>query len=304
MHSLLPGGLGSRPGPTALEPDRRMTARAMGALLALGGISVLLWLALPHPEAAREWPILGITLAAFVAAGALMAGAGDRLTSRGFVAIAAITTVAVSFGVYYSAPAGGFAFLYLWIAPFAFAVFTLRQAAAVALLVAVGYAGALAANSVPVNNAIPRWFLCVATVTIVGLLVRRLVDLRRASDQRFVRGFADSSIGMGLLSADWHWFEVNDALCRMLGRPREELLGRSPAEITHPDDLLQSRAIVDRALTSEAERAQTFTKRYLRPDGQTVWTHVDSIFVKRERREGYFFAQIRDVTAERHATEE
>ena len=64
--------------------------------------------------------------------------------------------------------------------------------------------------------------------------------LRRASDERFVRGFADSSIGMGLLSADWRWFEVNDALCRMLGRTREELIGRSPAEITHPDDLARA----------------------------------------------------------------
>jgi hypothetical protein len=36
-------------------------------------------------------------------------------------------------------PSGGFALLYLWIAPFAFAVFSLRQAAAIALVVAVGF---------------------------------------------------------------------------------------------------------------------------------------------------------------------
>jgi diguanylate cyclase (GGDEF)-like protein/PAS domain S-box-containing protein len=276
----------------------------MGVLLALGAMNALLWLALPHPEETREWPILGITLVSFVVAGVLLSGAADRLSPSWFVAIAALATIAVSFGVYYSAPSGGFAFLYLWIAPFAFAVFSLRQAAAIALLVAVGYAAAMAANSVPLENALSRWFLCVSTVTIVGLLVRRLVDLRRASDQRFVRGFADSSIGMGLLNADWRWFEVNDALCEMLGRSREELIGRSPAEITHPEDLAESRAIVDRALSSESERAQTFTKRYVRPDGETVWSHVDSIFVKRERREGYFFAQVRNITAERRATEE
>jgi diguanylate cyclase (GGDEF)-like protein/PAS domain S-box-containing protein len=300
MHSLLSGG----PGPTTiLEPDGRTTARAMGALLALGGVSVLLWLALPHPEDAREWPILAITLGAFLLAGVLLSGVADRVAPHWFVGIAALAVVAISAGVYFGA-GGGFGFLYLWVAPFAFAVFTLRQAFGIVVLVAIGYGTAMAANGVAAEDAVPRWVLSVATVTIVGLLVGRLVDLRRASDQRFVRGFADSSIGMGLLSAEWHWFEVNDALCRMLGRAPEELVGRSPAEITHPDDLAQSRSIVDRALSSESERAQTFTKRYLRPDGTTVWTHVDSIFVKRPGRDGYFFAQVRDVTAERRAQEE
>src|SRR3954468_8489317 len=300
MISVLPGGSG----PTAaLEPDGRTKARAMGALLTLGGITVLLWLALPHPATPRERPSLAITLGAFVLAGALLAGICDRLAPRWFVAIAALVTMAISVGVYFGA-GGGFGFLYLWVAPFAFAVFTPRQAFGIVALVAAGYASAMAASGVPADEAVPRWLLSVATVTVVGLLVGRLVDLRRASDERFVRGFADSSIGMGLLSAEWRWFEVNDALCRMLGRSREELIGRSPADITHPDDLVQSRAIVDRALTSESERAQTFTKRYLCPDGSTVWTRVDSIFVKRPGRESYFFAQIRDVTAERRAQEE
>src|SRR3954452_4811132 len=90
----------------------------------------------------------------------------------------------------------------------------------------------------------------------------------------------------------------------MIGRAPEELLGRSPAEITHPDDLVESRAIVDRALASESERAQTFTKRYLRPEGSTVWTRVVSIFVKRPVRDGSFSDQIRAVPAERRAQEE
>jgi diguanylate cyclase (GGDEF)-like protein/PAS domain S-box-containing protein len=306
MQSMLPAGLATQPVPTtALEPDSRTMARALGALLALGGVSVLLWLALPHPPQAHEGPILGLALGSFALAGALLAGAGDRLPAWAFVALAGLATVAISVAVYFGGtPDGGLPFFYLWVAPYAFAFFAPRWAALIAVLIAAGYGIALTARSIPLNQALSRWFLCVATVTIVGLLVRRLVDLRRASDQRFVRGFADSSIGMGLLSADWRWFEVNDALCRMLGRTREELVGRSPAEITHPDDLAKSREIVDRALGSPTQRAQTFTKRYVRPDGETVWTHVDSIFVKRDRREGYFFAQVRDVTAERRATEE
>src|SRR5262245_12737558 len=122
MQSMLPAGLGTQPvPPTALEPDGRTMARAMGALLALGGICVLLWLALPHPPGAQAWPILGLTIGDLVIAGALLAGAGDRLPTAAFVGLAALAAVAISVGVYYSGqPGGGFPFLYLWVAPYAF----------------------------------------------------------------------------------------------------------------------------------------------------------------------------------------
>src|SRR3954451_17916358 len=170
--------------------------------------------------------------------------------------------MAISGGGYLGAGEGRWV-LYLWVAPFGFAVFTPRQAFGIVALVAAGYASAMAASGVPADEAVPRWLLSVATVTVVGLLVGRLVDLRRASDERFVSGFADSSIGMGLLSAEWRWFEVNSALCRMLARSPQELIGRTPPAISHPDDLLQCRPILDRALTSESERPHSLTKRSL-----------------------------------------
>ena len=93
-----------------------------------------------------------------------------------------------------------------------------------------------------------RWIVVVCGSVALGLFARHLGLLRRASEDRFRRGFADSPVGMAIISADWRWLEVNDALCRMLGRTRDELVGRSPAEVTHPDDIAPSRAVVDRAL--------------------------------------------------------
>jgi hypothetical protein len=109
MQSMLPAGLGGQPVPTtALEPDGRTMARAMGALLALAAISLLLWLALPHPAAAHDWPILGIALAELTVAGVLLAGAGDRLAPWAFAALTGLTTVAISIGVYAAgSPAAG-----------------------------------------------------------------------------------------------------------------------------------------------------------------------------------------------------
>ena len=119
-----------------------------------------------------------------------------------------------------------------------------------------------------------RWLVVIAGTIALGLFARHLGTLRRVSEGRFRRGFADSPVGMAIISADWRWMEVNDALCRMLGRSREELIGRSPAEATHPDDIGRSRAVVDRALDGAGH--QEFVKRYVRPDGEIVWAAVDS----------------------------
>ena len=105
---------------------------------------------------------------------------------------------------------------------------------------------------------------------------------------------------MAIVSADWRWIEVNAALCRFLARSRDELLGHSPAEVTHPDDVATSRAVVERALRHD-RRAQTFVKRYVRPDGEIVWASVDSLRFDRRRGEPFFYCLIRDITAQQRA---
>ena len=146
-----------------------------------------------------------------------------------------------------------------------------------------------------------RWLVVVCGSIALGLFARHLGALRRASEDRFRRGFANSPVGMAIISADWRWLEVNDALCRMLGRRRDQLVGRSPAEATHPDDIAPSRAVVDRALAGTGQ--QELLKRYVRPDGEVVWAMVDSIYVPARRGDGWFYAHVQDITAERAARE-
>ena len=61
---------------------------------------------------------------------------------------------------------------------------------------------------------------------------------RLAGLSLFRDGFDLAPIGMVLTDpADGRYLRVNDAMCRLLGRPREELLTLTFADITHPDDL-------------------------------------------------------------------
>ena len=68
---------------------------------------------------------------------------------------------------------------------------------------------------------------------------------------------------------------VNDSLCTLLGYDRNDLIGRSFSEITHPDDIELSKSVLvdDQGLPKPHLQ---FEKRYLRKDGATVWGLVNS----------------------------
>ena len=284
----------------------RARARAIGWLIGGGAAMVLIWVALPHPDRTDDGPVVALVVATWVLAVALLAGRFDRASMplmTGVMVLAALLISGTLLAI--GDPTSGFALFYVCLAPYAFAAGAQRYAWLLVAVVAVLYAGVLIelagdeADVVQADALAGRWLVVVAGSVALGLFARHLGALRRVSENRFRRGFADSPVGMAIISADWRWLEVNGALCRMLGRTPDELLGRSPAEVTHPDDIGNSRAVVDRALGGAGH--QEFVKRYVRPDGEVVWAAVDSIYVPTRRGEGWLYAHIQDITAERAA---
>jgi len=290
----------------AQSAGRRAQARAIGWLIAGGAAVVLVWIALPHPERVSDAYVVALVIATWMLAAALLAGRLDRAPRAVITGVIAVAALLISAGLLaIDDTASGFALFYVCLVPYAFASGPVRHAMALVVLIAVLYGAVLIAlvageRSEVVADAIAgRWVVIVCGSIALGLFARHLAALRRASEDRFRRGFVDSPIGLAIISADWRWLEVNDALCKTLGRAREELVGRTPAEVTHPDDVAPSRAVVDRARAGAGN--QEFVKRYVRPDGEVVWAAVDSIFVPGRRGEGWFYAHIQDITAQRAA---
>ncbi|UGS37511.1 sensor domain-containing protein [Capillimicrobium parvum] len=115
------------------------------------------------------------------------------------------------------------------------------------------------------------------------------------------RAFTGSLIGMALVDLDGNWLEVNAALCRMVGRPADELLGRPVHEVTHPDDVRESHRTAELVA---AGGSRTFEMRYLYADGSTVWVRVtSSIVCSDDGNPQAVFNQVEDVTAARDAEE-
>jgi diguanylate cyclase (GGDEF)-like protein/PAS domain S-box-containing protein len=290
----------------AQSAGRRARARAIGWLVAGGAAMVLIWVALPHPEQAHDGYLVVLVVATWLVAAVLLAGRLDRAprpVAAGVIAVAALLISGALLAI--GDPASGFALFYVCLAPYAFATGRMRDGLALVVLVAILYGAVLIAlvadepDPVIADAIAGRWIVVLAGSTALGLFARHLGALRRASEDRFRRGFVDSPIGMAIISADWRWLEVNDALCRTLGRTREELVGRTPAEATHPDDIAPSRAVVDRARAGA--KHQDNVQRYVRPDGEIVWAAVESIFVPAKRGEGWFYTHVQDITEQRAA---
>lgn len=91
----------------------------------------------------------------------------------------------------------------------------------------------------------------------------------REREARLAAIFAQADVGLSEVSADGRFLRVNDALCGLLGRSREELLTLGVVDVTEPEDVAPSAAAVAEALTTGGPTA--LDKRYRRPDGTRVW---------------------------------
>jgi diguanylate cyclase (GGDEF)-like protein/PAS domain S-box-containing protein len=79
-----------------------------------------------------------------------------------------------------------------------------------------------------------------------------------------------AAVGMALVSMDGRYLAANDELCRMLGRPPEDLIGRSTIEITHPDDQHLASWTYPEISAGDESLTHRMEKRYVRPDGTVV----------------------------------
>src|SRR5690348_3076692 len=64
----------------------------------------------------------------------------------------------------------------------------------------------------------------------------RLDSVGTESEAPFRTIFENAAVGMTRVSPDGRFLEVNQRLCQIVGYAREELLTRTFAEITHPED--------------------------------------------------------------------
>ena len=125
----------------------------------------------------------------------------------------------------------------------------------------------------------------------------------RASEQRFRSYFELGLIGMAITSPTKGLLEVNDEFCRILGYERGELMTRTWAELTHPDDLAADVSQFDRVLSGEID-GYSMEKRWIRKDSRIVDSVISVKCVRHDDGSiDHFVALVHDISDRKRAEE-
>ena len=117
-----------------------------------------------------------------------------------------------------------------------------------------------------------------------------------ASDNRFRSAFENSLAPMVFTDRHDRVLITNEAFCQLLGRTRDELIGRDSAPFTHPADVGISEQSLHLTLRSESGQDR-YIKRYLHKDGHVVIAEVSRSPSRDVNGELLYFAIAeRDIT--------
>jgi diguanylate cyclase (GGDEF)-like protein/PAS domain S-box-containing protein len=130
---------------------------------------------------------------------------------------------------------------------------------------------------------------------------RHLEELQK-SENRFQKAFAHAAIGMALVSHDRTLLQANPALCDILARAPDELLGADFGEFIHRDDHALLAAELSQ-LTAGTIATCSVEVRCTRPDREvvTVALNASSFFPVIDEDTPCLILQVQDVTARRIA---
>ncbi|MCK7461790.1 MAG: PAS domain S-box protein [Sphingobacterium sp.] len=129
-----------------------------------------------------------------------------------------------------------------------------------------------------------------------------LEELHR-SQARFQAIFKDSAVGMGIMGLDRRIIDANFAICRMYGITREEMIGMSAAEVTYPQDNLQSTQLLNE-LVSGQRNSYEIDRRYIRRNGECLLGACDHVVGARaDGTPLYLVGMVIDIDEQEHAAE-
>jgi len=128
--------------------------------------------------------------------------------------------------------------------------------------------------------------------------------LLRASEERFGRVFENANAGMALIGIDQRFIQVNGALCQILGRAKEEIVGKHVQDFMNPAEAEASLAI-NNAMIQAKDTHRKFERTYLHKSGRDVRVLLSLTLLRDEAgAPEYFISMMQDITELRNAEEE
>lgn len=162
------------------------------------------------------------------------------------------------------------------------------------------------------KNGTYRWILAKAVISerspegaplrMLGIntdITERINNLEkiRISEQKFNQAFQYSGIGIALVRMDGRCMDCNKTLCDMLGYTAEELGSMTLHQYTHPDDIAEDTANLEKLISGEF-RSYTMEKRYIHKQGHFIWCLLTvSLVTDNSNHPVFCIGQVQDISA-------
>jgi PAS domain S-box-containing protein len=136
---------------------------------------------------------------------------------------------------------------------------------------------------------------CLRSIREMRAIANRTAALE-ASEQSSRQIFEDAPIGMATVDLDHRFTHANSRFCEMMGYSNEELQGRTPLDITAPEDVDKSVRLTQDLI--EGRQRCRVEKRYVRKDGELLWGARTACLIRDENQEPrHFLIMVEDVSS-------
>ncbi|MFN2540224.1 MAG: diguanylate cyclase domain-containing protein [Mycobacteriales bacterium] len=133
---------------------------------------------------------------------------------------------------------------------------------------------------------------------------RQTMRVLATSADVFETFFDHARIGLALADLSTSYVRVNQTYAELLGRPPEDLVGVSFAEVLHPEDRASELSRVQDLLSGH-ESSLSAEERYVGPDGQVLWVlHGVSVVREADGNPAWFAVSAQDITERRKVESE
>ena len=115
--------------------------------------------------------------------------------------------------------------------------------------------------------------------------------------------FNNAGIGIALADNNRTFVMVNERMTDLLGMSKDELIGKSNTDITHPQDIKLSKERLESLFQGKID-SYRMEKRYIRKDGNDIWVDLSVSNIRNNNGDTKAsIGMVADITARKHADE-
>jgi PAS domain S-box-containing protein len=132
---------------------------------------------------------------------------------------------------------------------------------------------------------------------------KRAEETLRETEAKFRQTFEFSPVGIVMVGLDKRFIRCNNAFSESVGYAPEELIGKTIADITYPDDIHLGMDEM-KAVANGELAISNVQKRYLHKDGGIIWGEATISLIRDHKADPqYFMAIIQDISKRKRAEE-